>query len=64
MHRARTLVACVLPALAVSVSWLRLEQPAEIREALTLVALALAPALVPSGWRRALAVVAAILGVG
>jgi len=44
------------------VSWLRLEQPAEIPEALAVVALALAPALVPSGWPRAVAVLAGILG--
>jgi len=62
VHRARTLVACALPALAVSVSWLRLEQPTEIREALAVVALALAPALMPSGWLRALAAVAGTLG--
>ena len=58
----RTLAACALPAFAVSVSWLRLEQPAEIPEALAVVALALAPALVPSGWPRAVAVLAGILG--
>ncbi len=62
VHRARTFVACALPALAISVSWLRLEQPAEIAEALGVVALALAPALVPSAWPRALAVVVSTLG--
>lgn len=62
MYRARTLVACALPAFAVSVSWLHLEQPAEITETLAVVALALAPALVPSGWLRALAAVASTLG--
>jgi transglutaminase-like putative cysteine protease len=50
----RTLAACTLPALAVSVSWLRIEQPREIGEAAAIVALALAPALVPAGWLRAL----------
>jgi len=41
---------------------MRLEQPAEIAEAFAVVALALAPAFVPSGWLRALAVVAGTLG--
>ena len=62
VHRGRTLVACALPALAVSVSWLRLESPPQIAEALVVVALALAPTLVPSGWLRASAVAAAALG--
>lgn len=62
MHRARTLVACALPALAVSVSWLRLEQAAEIANALAIVALAAAPALFPSGWLRAAAAGASTLG--
>ncbi len=62
MHRGRTLVACALPALAVSVSWLRVESPPQIAEALGVVALALSPALVRSGWWRASAVAAATLG--
>ena len=62
MHRGRTLVACALPAFAVSVSWLRLESPPQIAEALVVVALALAPILVPSGWLRASAVAAAAFG--
>jgi len=52
--KLRTLAACTLPALAISVAWLRIEQPREIGEAAAIVALALAPALVPSGWLRAL----------
>ncbi len=44
--RLRTLAACALPALAVSVAWLRIEQPSEIGEAAVVVALALVPALV------------------
>jgi hypothetical protein len=55
---ARTLVACLLPAFAVGVSWLRLEEPARAGEALAVTALALAPALVPD---RRLRVVAALV---
>jgi transglutaminase-like putative cysteine protease len=58
----RTLAACLLPALAVSVSWLRLEQPPRVGETLAVVALALAPALVPRRWLRGLAAVAATAG--
>ena len=54
MHRGRTLLACALPALAVAVSWLRLESPAQIGDALVVVGLALAPILVNRGWARAL----------
>ena len=59
---ARTLAACVLPALAISVSWLRLEEPRRVGEALAVVALALAPALAPRGWPRWLAATAAAAG--
>ncbi|MDQ3671052.1 MAG: DUF3488 and transglutaminase-like domain-containing protein [Actinomycetota bacterium] len=60
---SRALAACALPALAISVAWLRLEQPAEIAEAFAVVALALAPAVAPSMWLRALVAVASTLGV-
>jgi len=58
----RTLAACALPAFAVGASWLRLEEPPLTGEALAVVALALAPALVPRIWLRALAALAASLG--
>jgi transglutaminase-like putative cysteine protease len=56
----RTLAACALPTFAVAVSWLRLEEPPRVGEAWLVVALALAPALLPRGWHRALAAVAAV----
>jgi protein-glutamine gamma-glutamyltransferase len=56
---ARTLAACLLPALAVTVSWLRLEEPSRAGEALVVVALAIAPALAPRRWMRWLAATAA-----
>ena len=58
----RTLVACLLPAFAVVVSWLRLEEPARVGEALAVVALALAPALVPDRRLRVVAALAAAAG--
>ena len=62
MDRGRTLVACALPAVAVSVAWLRLESPAEIAEALAMVVLALVPVLVTHGWPRVVAAAACVLG--
>jgi protein-glutamine gamma-glutamyltransferase len=50
----RTFAACTLPALAISVAWVRIEQPREIGEAAAVVGLALAPALVQTIWLRAL----------
>jgi transglutaminase-like putative cysteine protease len=50
----RTLAACALPALAVSVAWLRIEDPRQIDEALAVLGLALIPALLPRAWQRAL----------
>jgi protein-glutamine gamma-glutamyltransferase len=56
----RTLCASLLPALAISASWLRAEEPQRVAEALAVAALALVPALVPAGWARlAAAIVAA-----
>ena len=56
---ARTAVACLLPAVAVAVSWLSLETPAETRDALAVGLLAVAPALLPWMWARAAAAVGA-----
>jgi len=58
----RTLAACALPALAISVSWLRIENPRRNGEALAIVALALAPALFPHVWQRVLALGTAAAG--
>ncbi len=55
--RLRTLAACALPAFAVSVAWLRIEQPSMIGEAAAVVGLALVVVLVPD--RKLRAVVAA-----
>jgi hypothetical protein len=59
--RLRTLAACALPALAVSVAWLRIEQPSEIGEAAAIVVLALAPALVAERKLRVLVAVGGAL---
>ena len=58
----RTLAACALPALIVAVAWLRIEDPRLVGEALAVAALAVAAALPPRGWQRALAAVAATAG--
>jgi transglutaminase-like putative cysteine protease len=58
----RSFAACALPALAVSVSWLRIEEPRFVGEALIVVALALAPVVLPRGWQRALAAAGATAG--
>ena len=55
MRRGRTLAACALPALAISVSWLGLESPPQVTGALAMVGLALAPVLAPTGWARIVA---------
>ncbi len=55
----RTLCASLLPALAIAVSWLRAEEPQRVGEALAIAALALVPALVPAGWARLAATLAA-----
>lgn len=56
---ARTLTACLLPALVICVSWLRLEDPRRVGEALAIAGLAIVPVALPAGWRRAAAAVAA-----
>jgi hypothetical protein len=58
----RTLAACALPAFAIALSWLRIEEPARVGEALAVVALALAPALARSAWVRGLALAGASAG--
>ena len=58
----RTLVAVLLPAGIVVLSWLRLETRADVGRALAVAALAVVPALLP-GWRlRAVGVAAASVG--
>ena len=52
---ARTAVSCLLPAVAVVLSWLSLEAPYRAREALVVAALAIGPALLPWVWARAVA---------
>jgi transglutaminase-like putative cysteine protease len=59
---ARTLFACLLPALAIAVSWLRIEDPRGTRDALVVVVLGLLPGIVRPAWLRPAAVVAAALG--
>ena len=54
---ARTLAATVIPALAVSLAWLRLEEPRRGGEAFAVAALALVPALFPRWWQRGVALV-------
>jgi transglutaminase-like putative cysteine protease len=54
-------VASLLPVLAIVVAWLGLEDPRRLGEAVIVAALALMPALVPAGARRAAAAVAAAL---
>jgi transglutaminase superfamily protein/transglutaminase TgpA-like protein len=58
----RTLAACVLPALVVSAAWLRVEDPRLVGEGLAVAALAVAAALPPRAWQRALAAVVATAG--
>lgn len=52
---ARRVAACLLPALAIGASWLRLEQPRLAGEAVAVSALALAPVVISSGRYRAVA---------
>ena len=59
---ARTLVASIVAALAVTAAWLSLEEPRLLREALVVAALGMAPALVSSGRARLLVLVPASLG--
>jgi hypothetical protein len=59
----RTLAASVIPAIVISASWLRMQEPREVGEALVVVGLALVPALLPGHRLRGLAVVGASAGV-
>ena len=58
----RTLAACALPAFAIALSWLRIEEPQRVGEAFVVVAIALAPALAPHGWARRLAIAGSAAG--
>ena len=60
----RSLLACLVPALAVSVAWARVEEPTRGREALAVAALALLPAVIRSGLPRVFAVVGSIFVAG
>jgi transglutaminase-like putative cysteine protease len=59
---ARTVVACLLPGIAIAVSWLRIEDPRRARDALAVIALALLPAIVPRDWLRLPTAVVGALG--
>lgn len=58
----RTLAACAIPALVISASWFRMEEPRQAGEALAVVGLALIPALLPRWWQRGIALAAAAAG--
>lgn len=63
---ARTFVACLLPALVICASWLRIEDPRRVVEALAVAGIALAAVAVPAGWSRAAASLGAsgvVLGI-
>jgi transglutaminase-like putative cysteine protease len=60
---ARTLLATVVPAVAISVSWARLERPPVGRDVVVVAVLALAPWLLPWLWLRIAALAAATAGV-
>ena len=62
LEALRSFAACALPALAISASWLRIEDPVRLGEALAVVALALCPIFVPSGWRRTAIALAGSVG--
>src|SRR5579872_218504 len=51
-RRMRSVLVCVVPALVVTASWLRLEEPQRWPRTLALVALALVPSLAPRAWQR------------
>jgi hypothetical protein len=57
----RIVAACALPALAISVAWLRVESPVRLADGLAIVLLALAPALPPRVWQRWLTAVGSAL---
>jgi transglutaminase-like putative cysteine protease len=51
----RVLLACAFPAFAISFAWLRIESSPRVLDALAVVSLALAPALLPRAWQRGVA---------
>jgi transglutaminase-like putative cysteine protease len=55
LHVRRTLLASVLPAIAITATWLSLERAPHVRDGVVVAALALLPALVPPGARRLVA---------
>jgi transglutaminase-like putative cysteine protease len=55
----RTLIACALPVLAVSATWLRLEDPRLVSEAAVVAVVAVLPALVAWTWLRVVVAAAA-----
>ncbi len=57
----RTLVASALPAFAITLVWLSLEEPRALQEGLAVAAIALAPSLVPRGVARLVAMAVAVL---
>lgn len=63
MRMGRTFAASGLPAIAVAVSWSRLEEPRRMGELVLVVLLALVPALVRPGVFRALAAAAAVVAL-
>jgi protein-glutamine gamma-glutamyltransferase len=60
----RPVAACALPALAIAFGWASIEEPRQGREALLVAVLALAPALLPRRWQRAVAAAGAALVAG
>lgn len=58
---ARTLVASVVAALAVTVAWLSLEEPALVRDAVIVAALAIVPSVVRRRWSRSVAIAVSCL---
>ena len=61
---ARTLLACVFPAIAIGAAWSSLEDPRRTAEAAAVAALALLPALVRDRALRAMALVGSALAAG
>ncbi|HKX48735.1 MAG TPA: hypothetical protein VJM06_08710, partial [Gaiellaceae bacterium] len=57
----RTLLASVLPAIAITATWLSLERGPQVQDGVVVAALALLPALVPPGPRRLVACLGAAL---
>jgi protein-glutamine gamma-glutamyltransferase len=60
----RTLLAALLPAIAITATWLSLERPPQVRDGVVVAGLALLPALVASRVGRIVACLVAALGAG